>query len=438
MTARDSFSAENPFSVRKQRRRRDFAPLIRAAKYLAAVSVALAITLVVIHQNQRWLVSRLTSDFDSLAPEQKIPRLVQIAEIGPLSIPHLSRTLTDPNPSVARTANTLLHDSQESWALESADQNLRNHKSLVAALDANATSIQPNRSGWVTSLLQQTIMEATANRDKDWEQINRDAAKVIAKLSLETLAEKQTVTGAVVRQTSAKPYMNERPPLPLETWTKWPEVEANRTKQQNQNTEASDSPSRYQTSTSLKQLPRGQTVGLQPVPIQNASMRNSLANQNQMAQGSTYQIKKDNTPELVMPANHVPAEVIVAPFETLNITSVITWLADPDADMRRQAELELQRRGMQDRELRLAYSIASGDAETRLQLVDVLAQSQDIDPRFWLGMLLSDKDRSVKLAAISVLATMDDPKVRQLLQVRMQEDRDPIVIAKLRRSLGLR
>ena len=106
--------------------------------------------------------------------------------------------------------------------------------------------------------------------------------------------------------------------------------------------------------------------------------------------------------------------------------------------MRRLAELELRNRGMTELEITLSKSLASADARTRIGLVDVLARSPDIDPRFWLGMLLRDPDRQVKLAAISVLATMDDPKVRQLLQLRMAEDTDPIVVAKLRRSLGLR
>ena len=120
------------------------------------------------------------------------------------------------------------------------------------------------------------------------------------------------------------------------------------------------------------------------------------------------------------------------------IGSIIHWLGSPHQALREKAKLELMRRGYDGGQISLATQIASGDVSTRKALVDAIARSDSLDPRPWLLFLLDDESREVKLRAISVLATMNDPAISAELRARLSDQGDPIVAARLRRVLDLR
>lgn len=448
MRPRDSSSNPNPFAGEFNRPKRSYDAVFRAAKMLVAASCVFAVILIVMTHNNRWMVSRLTTDFDTLTPASKIQRLVQISELGPASIPHLVSTLADDDLAVARTANNFLHDAQQNWTMLPKEQLRQHHQTLVTAMADRIPDLQNDRTGWVASLLQQTMLESASGSDDAWLTLNRSAAETLASFSLAQRAADQKAA-SIATSIYARPDQSDDPAdsiLPIDqvegNWVKdnYPDPG---TRPLNTNT-AEGNPQSSLGATDSNQdtgasIYRRASSELQPVaPGETVVLRTPPSQTTNVAVRSLPVlpaiVTPDQTSERVQPAGYLSQ----SPFETLDITSVITWLGENDIEMRRLAEQELRKRGMSEREITLSKSLASADVQTRIGLVDILARSQDIDPRFWLGMLLSDPNREVKLAAISVLATMDDPKVRQLLQLRMAEDSDPIVVAKLRRSLGLR
>jgi hypothetical protein len=59
-----------------------------------------------------------------------------------------------------------------------------------------------------------------------------------------------------------------------------------------------------------------------------------------------------------------------------------------------------------------------------------------VDPRPWLVWLTADEDPLVRKAAVAVIATSNDPRLRAQLQQREQIESDPEVLRLVRRVLG--
>jgi hypothetical protein len=130
--------------------------------------------------------------------------------------------------------------------------------------------------------------------------------------------------------------------------------------------------------------------------------------------------------------------LVDSPLETYDTESVIYWLGNSHAPLRTAAKDELKRRGLSDDEIGIATRIAAGDVQTKLDLVDFIARSGKHDPRPWLLLLMNDPSRDVKLKAVSVLATINDPAVEQKLRSRIIDEPDPTVAFRIRRLLDLR
>lgn len=464
MHAGDPSSLPNPFAVELNATRRGGRKaMISALKFLLMAALALAVVLVIGSQSRRWLLDRLTQDFDSLSQPQKQQRLVQMADCGAPAIPFLVRTLADSDPTVARTAYDLLRESQNDWTLLQRDQRMQQHSTLVSAIDGVAATLPEDRSGWTASLLQQTILEAVEDSDEASRHLHADATDVLAKLSLSAgepdaqdpaLDDEQGTGGSSSQRiagSSLPVRVVARPePLPVsststDTWTHWPpgreqasgSAATPRAAQTRQSASSSSpdpespqrpasgraepdgAPSIYRSSAS--QVP---AVRLRPIaPDQRVTLR-----------------EIDQTPgdaerqDALQPTAHL----VDSPLETLNTRSVIYWLGGADASLRDQARAELRRRGLNETQLSVASRLAGGDLTARLALVESLAHSDEIDPRPWLLMLMDDRSRDVKVRALSVLATMRDSAITKELQDRLARERDPTVAARIRKVLELR
>ena len=131
------------------------------------------------------------------------------------------------------------------------------------------------------------------------------------------------------------------------------------------------------------------------------------------------------------------AHLVDSPMETYDDKSVIHWLGSPHRRLREQARAELVSRGFNQSQLAFATQIAAGDAETKLELVNLIARSTESDPRPWLFLMLDDENRKVKLHVVSVLATMNDPEVDQKLRTHLVDESDLTVAARIRRVLAV-
>ena len=98
----------------------------------------------------------------------------------------------------------------------------------------------------------------------------------------------------------------------------------------------------------------------------------------------------------------------------------------------------LRERGFADAEMELAKQLTSAHMEDRIQLVEAVATLPAEHARRWLRWLLEDEDASVRLRALAILATTNDPQLFQLARELAITDQDDRVSALASRIVSLR
>ncbi|MDG2222152.1 MAG: HEAT repeat domain-containing protein [Rubripirellula sp.] len=428
--------SDNPFSVDFSQKGRGKAKGVKSAlKLLALVAVGLTVTLAVTRFTPRWLVQRYTNGFESLPSQEKRERLVQLASLGDVAIDPLVSALADPDPEVARTAYDLLSENQNAWTILPARKLQRNHATLVRSIQAIAVYLPDDRTGWASSLLQETIQYSVNRQDKPSKLLYDDANHAMDMLAISDRAGPSILSNEPLDSSAPQRLYVRSEPLPVKEiqaglWTDWPPPEARDRRSENDSQgiqpveasmqagemEVADKPSVYRSSLSrLTPVEPNQAVVLHDVNAQLAPADGDLSSNVQAA-----------------------AHLIDSPLGTFDDRSVMHWLGSENRELRGKARDELTARGYNENEITIATQIVSADLATRLALIDAIAHLPQIDPRPWLLMLLDDESRDVKLQAISVLATMNDPAVNSQLRLRVTEERDPTVAARIRRVLNLR
>ncbi|MCG8648861.1 MAG: HEAT repeat domain-containing protein [Pirellulales bacterium] len=396
-----------------------------ALKFLGIVAIGMTITVVVGGRSPQWLADRLAGDFESLAPTEKQRRLIQFSELGQPGIEPLVRALVDSNPDVARSAYDLLRQAQNDWTVLPVPQRRQRHLALVQSIHEIAVPLPDDRTGWASALLQQSLSESVAQNDDVSRRLYQSANEALGQLSLSQRAGPSVLESGPLRPLVPQRMEVVAQPLPVANsdaglgWTDWPPADQPGPVPQAESgdtpgTSSSGAPTVYRSSANrLKTLTPGEAVVLNPVPTPRETS-----------------FQADD----ILPVTNL----VDSPTETLEDRSVIDWLGSPHQVRREQAKLELIRRGYDGDQIQLASRIANGDVKTRIELIDAIARADRIDPRPWLLLLLDDSNRDVQMRAISVLATMKDPAVAQELKIRLVEQNDPIVAARLRRVLNLR
>jgi len=79
--------SDNPFArVSQKEKVSGRRSLLRAFQVVVLAIVAAGAVLIVANQSKRWVAGRLTADFDSLSPAEKILRLNQLEDLGPFGV----------------------------------------------------------------------------------------------------------------------------------------------------------------------------------------------------------------------------------------------------------------------------------------------------------------------------------------------------------------
>lgn len=92
---------------------------------------------------------------------------------------------------------------------------------------------------------------------------------------------------------------------------------------------------------------------------------------------------------------------VVGPAEDVVLTdNLLPWLHDPDAEVRQLCAAALGRRGLSPQHIRLARLITHPSWSVRLQTLDHLGASEDLDAGIWLRRLSHDPSPAVRAAAI--------------------------------------
>ena len=428
----------NPFSLAQKPIRPARFAFVSAVKFLLLVVVCLSATVIIGSQGRRWLVHRLTANFDSLDSQQKQSRLVQLAGLGLPGIDPVVRAMADKDSQVARTAYELLQEAQNQWTVfRRSDQEQYQH-ALIDSLEAVAIHLPDDRTGWGTSLLQQTVLATINRRDDASRKLYRRSNQAMDRMAITDRAGPSVLSDEPIDSGQPRRLTIRSKPLPVSEqdqsakWTDWPPVAAVAAVQSESDSSnlqlAPDMgvdhgiPKRRTSEASVYRS--GGAIKLQPM----SSSQQVVLSELDQPRETSFQAK---------PLQSV-AHVVDSPMETLDDQSVMKWLASPHTTMRQKARDELVSRGIGETEIAIATQIAAGDTPTKLALIDAISRSDQIDPRPWLFMMLGDENRQVKLRVISVLATMKDAFVDQRLQTQLVREPDTQVASQIRRVLDLR
>lgn len=434
MRAGDLSDQPNPFRLHPQNRRRsNLRPVVSALKLLALVAIGFCVTMFAGTQSRRWLATRLSADFDSLEPAEKKTRLVQMSELGLLGIDPLVSHLDDDQIDIARTAHQLLRQCQAQWAQLSPAESARRHQQLIDSLMAIAVHLPDDRTGWASGLLQETLVSTSDRTDESSRRLFENASDGIATLALSQRPGPSILRSGAIESATPRRVSGRVAPLAVandsettEQWTEWSSPE-NRLPTQSPPAEA-NSPSGESTAATTLTKPavvlRSAAAPLKPVGPNEDVVLQSFQ-QSQESPSAHLEIR--------------PAiDLVDSPMGAFDDRSVMKWLSSPHRALADKAKLELIRRGYDGGQIALAKQITGDDVQTRLELVPVIAASKTIDPVPWLVMLLDDENREVRLRAISVLATMDDPAMTGKLRMKLVDETDPVVTARLKRLLNVR
>ena len=464
--------SENPFArvARKEKNTRRRA-LVRAFQVFVLVTIATGGVLVLANQSQRWLAGRLLADFDGLGSSEKVSRLGQLAELGAFGIQPLVNSMADEDAAVARAGYELLRTAQNNWTvLPLADEKAR-HELLIEAVNGVAIDLPDHRTGWGTSLMQQTLLFSSEHPDATGDLPER-ASHAINLLALSGRSENSTGLAQAGASNLGRLDV-QGGPLPVDgiqsvdEWTSWPpsnavarnitDVESGAPSNMNAGRASGVSlgtidptrppasrheavPTVYKSGANRLQL-IGENEVVQLADVADSSGTDSYTGD---AISSTNAMKvqppvhrADVSQPVAVDAN-AQVGLVDSPMGTFDDASVMRWLGSPHAALREKAKLELVSRGFDGTAIAIATRIFTGDVSQKLELVDALSSTTVIEPRPWLLLLLQDPDRDVRLRAVSCLGSMDDPAIAGRLQTHLVEERDPAVASRIRRVLDLR
>ena len=466
--------SENPFArvSRKAKTSRRRA-VVRAFQVFVLVSLATGGVLLLANQSKRWLVGRLTADFETLGATDKIARLKQLADLGVFSVEPLVNSMTDQDDGVARAGYELLRTAQNNWTVLPAEDEASRHELLIDSLKGVAIKLPDHRTGWGTSLLQQTLMFAAEHPDVNGSlpEMASNAINLFALSGRPTLSDATADLGAA--QSGRLDVQGD--PLPVDAvksvdeWTTWPPSQVVGRKMGESSpvaTSSADLDSVPAFSLRSDQAAGAeQTVirsGAAPTVYKSGANRLQVVGENEVVQlaevvnsqehsetdkpepegrGSAMTNQPVHRAELTSPVMldaNAQVAMVDSPMGTFDDASVMRWLGSPHAALREKAKLELVSRGFDGTAIAIATRIYTGDIDEKLELVDALAGTSVIDPRPWLLLLLQDSDRDVRSRTISSLGSMDDPAIIASLQSHLAQESDPAVASRIRRVLDLR
>jgi hypothetical protein len=113
--------------------------------------------------------------------------------------------------------------------------------------------------------------------------------------------------------------------------------------------------------------------------------------------------------------------------EVLATDDLLRWLHDPDADVRRLCEGALRSRGLHEDHVRLGRLMTDSRAGVRLQVVDCLRESSDLEPGVWLRRLSHDPAPAVRAAAVRAASEQTALDLTDRLEQMAENDPSPTV-----------
>ena len=110
------------------------------------------------------------------------------------------------------------------------------------------------------------------------------------------------------------------------------------------------------------------------------------------------------------------------------VIKLLQDLVAADEQAANRAASALEERGISEQHLELAKRLAYPDPQVRKSLVDALPRTPGLNARPWLMWLARDEDADVRLAAMNMLSTSQDPRLCSEIEELARGDRDERIV----------
>ncbi|XZE52253.1 HEAT repeat domain-containing protein [Planctomycetaceae bacterium SH139] len=404
-----------------------------------------------------WLLSRLAHNLDQHAPAVQRERLAMLAEFGVDGLPVLVNCLAADDRRLAEQAYAEIQRMRGRWETGTSLNPTAANQALVASIAEAVPDLPPDRRSWLVDLLNATLVSTVDSEMPRDAETYRRAQRLLAVLAptgsdaaQSALASRSQALDASDELQNDASENDARPRLATVGDVSGLPRRLQPLPTRFLGTLASDA-------NRASADPDDETLGrfpTDPPTINESAERSSFADEARGAEGpgdigGNFDDGTTDSSQPTAALLSVPTDVIALtaaareaigdnPLSAFDTRSVIYSINSVRPNLRAAAERELRSRGFTAGDLALAAQLVSPDASVRLSMISELPRRADVDPRQWLLWLAADTERDVRLEAISILGTMDDPAVKQALRELLKEERDTTVASRLRRVLGLR
>ena len=405
---------------------------------------------VVASRSPRYLVAYLARDLGTLSPEAREARLMQIASIGKSGLPVIVDQFATGKAEISRICERILGESQNAWTTLPIEKRLKHHRILLDRLSQRIAASPPTRYVSISHMVRQSMQDLATREEPEAIALRSEMAALVGQLGDQNPAAIASQTGNVGDSTT---LMASRRPMVVAsgasasgTWTQWPPDAEDadsllRSRQRFRAIEAIDAstfgtvassdsppPAESDASVGLKKVTDTAAIVLRPAPRQSTPLPGASTRLPVPVQQQILPVSGQRS-EPPMPE--------VPPMAALADVSVFGYLHSDDGKIRSAAEMELRSRRYSDGALQLARIVGSPDPSDRVALATQLPRMSQMDPRPWLAWLCSDTDRTVRMQAISVVASFNDSDAKSLLRRQLSVETDSQISKKIRRFLDL-
>ncbi len=428
---------------------------VRATKTLAVTLALTALLMAGGFFGKQFLLAQLIAGFDELDSAAKQNRLMQIADFGSDAVEPLVEKLAAEEDAVSASAFTLLQQMQNDWITLSPPDAQTAHNRLIRAITTTfCPPLQPGRPAGsnpvqrarASELVRQSVLEFSSAPAQSTDLLaaaNRLLTELDAHASTEpTLVDSPVKLGAEKRSHSVAKVVQLSGSIRQSGWTDWPPgraptaqiVRSGMRQAKFDDDEQLNTP--IAAATNLQALPPGVMA-----PLRQIMPRDASAARDANAALAPVLAARSPVGRLIQVAAKSDEEALAtrcdAPLATLSEAALIGQLASPAADDAELARVELVERGFSKPQVELAANWSAAGPEERLQLVDSLAHSGQLESAPWLSVAFSDPDRRVRLRVASALEKTQDAAVLVKLRQQLGREADPHVAARIRRILDL-
>ena len=412
----------------------------------AVLAVAIGLAVWLYHLQAQWS-ARYWQQQLAAAADDELPLLARrLAARGEAGIAAMVAGLGSPRENVRREMRLALDDELKGWQSLPKREASQRLGRLSAALAAEAERIDASSRPFAADLATQLLLWPTEGSVVDRSRLVAECERVLRAshaasgspgaerwrrlrdlaTSAESAARRwnSTLPVAAARE-SLPPATLEAPALPP---LSVPEL-----------SEEMTTSGTVETPRRLRPDPSARAVALAPV-TKRPAIRNPLrAAANEPARTDVSAAEQAGwSPSLDETRQAGSVELTSAANRNSSLTKreALELFAELGSENASAAEAELSRRGFTHKQIEVGKHLTAADPEERRRWTEALPGMRGIDTKEWLLILSGDQDAQVRQAAVTLLATSQDPRLLARVEEVAQSDPDPGVRQQAARAVA--